>query len=303
MFCTQCGKEVPVHYKFCQNCGAPVITAKSAEAPEILPVDVTATNETPVTVSSTKKKDKPKKSRKKLLLLCGIPVLAVLIFVGFFIIKNVTAKETVVDGLRYRAIDSYNASLIAVEDSSLLPRRLEIPSHVEIGSKTYDVYEIGMHAFEDCEDLIRVELPKTIEVIDSYAFSNCTSLKQVDLPSRLLLLYDNAFSGCTSLTEITLPDSLSFLSAGTFSDCTSLKEFIIPDSITTIESGAFKGCSSLRRVIIPDSVQTIGYDAFGDCTNLSEVIVPYNLASDFELLQYKGVTPYLNIIYWEQYNN
>lgn len=325
MFCSQCGKEVPAHYKFCQNCGTPAIATKSAEAPENLPVDVPATSETTATVSSTKKKDKPEKSHKKKLLLCGIPALAVLILIGFFIIKNVTVKETVIDGIRYRVTDSQNVSLRAVEDASLIPRNLEIPSQVKIGFKTYNVYSIGTCAFEGCEELIRVELPETVEVIYLGAFSNCTSLKQIDFTDNLLLIEDNAFSGCTSLTKITLPDSVSVICSNTFSGCTSLKEVDLPDSIiriyekafygcTSLEKielpnsvisigwYAFQGCSSLRKAIIPDSVQEIDLGVFYDCPRLSEIVIPRNLESSISRMFPYDLDLDVNIIYWENYN-
>ncbi len=324
MFCTKCGKEVPAHCKFCQNCGEPIITSTSTEVPKSLSEDIQTSNETTPETSSPKKKGTPKKSRKKLLLLCGIPVLAILAIVFIFIYKNENKKNVVVDGLRYRREYTHGAILMAVEDPSSLPKRLEIPSHVKIGSDTCEVTSINLSAFCDCEYLTRIELPDTVSSIDQYAFRNCTSLKQIDFPSSRDPFYigREAFSGCTSLTEIKLPESLTSLQGGVFSDCTSLEEVIIPDSVSYIGSKAFKGCSSLREVIIPDSVTDIGSEAFkgcsslrevfipgsvqsisdgafDECPNLTEVVVPSNLAPFFRLLKFSGVAPDLNIIYWD----
>ncbi|MDR3345475.1 MAG: leucine-rich repeat protein [Oscillospiraceae bacterium] len=101
------------------------------------------------------------------------------------------------------------------------------------------VREIAPAAFEDCNTLIRVAIPYSVQKIGAYAFYSCDNLQGVDIPP--------------TVTEI---------QTSTFERCYALKEAALPQTITRIGWSAFENCTALTKVTIPNTVKTIGYRAF-----------------------------------------
>ena len=112
----------------------------------------------------------------------------------------------------------------------------------------YRVTAIGANAFKNCDKLIFVALPNSVEVIGKSAFESCDKLKEVTLPDSLLTIEKYAFENCISLLHIRLPDSLE-----------------------TVGACAFKGCASITEITVPSSVKTIGKDIFYKANSLSTV--------------------------------
>ncbi|MBQ8738334.1 MAG: leucine-rich repeat domain-containing protein [Clostridia bacterium] len=50
--------------------------------------------------------------------------------------------------------------------------------------------------------LENIEIPSSVEHIDSYAFNGCKSLKAITIPSSVTQMRGNAFVYCTSLETI-----------------------------------------------------------------------------------------------------
>lgn len=81
------------------------------------------------------------------------------------------------------------------------------------------VRHIGIQAFEDCTNLVSVEIPGSVRVINYGAFYGCSGLTSVIIPEGVEEIYDCAFKGCTSLTGVTLPKSIKQVSFDAFDGC------------------------------------------------------------------------------------
>lgn len=157
---------------------------------------------------------------------------------------------------------------------------------------------IGGGAFEGCDKLVSVTVPKGAVIEDGWvcgavacspsgAFAGCTGLTSVTLPDDLTFLGDNAFFGCTSLTSIDLPQTLERIGSNAFYGCTALQSIAIPANVALIRDGSrpyydcgtFMDCTSLREVIIPDDSKLtyIGRFAFTNCTALESISLPESL--------------------------
>lgn len=160
---------------------------------------------------------------------------------------------------------------------------INIPPTVTHDDVTYTVTAIDIEAFYYQKGMNVVNLPATIEKIDTAAFYlsslreitvqeglkriNCgglssTQIQEIILPQSLLYLEDESFSGCRSLQSITIPDSITFISRCCFAHCHALSQVNLPDELVSIEEGAFSGTSALHEIIIPSQVQYIGDFAF-----------------------------------------
>ena len=131
------------------------------------------------------------------------------------------------------------------------------------------VKELGNSCFYECDNIEKLTLGASLEVIDWAAFGNCEKITEVRLPKRLKSIAGHAFDS-TSLTEISFPARLEYIGDAAFYG-TNLREAIIPDSVTYLGSSAFLRCSNLRRAVIGDGVKALMSDTFGYCYNLREV--------------------------------
>ena len=145
--------------------------------------------------------------------------------------------------------------------------------------KTTDCYG----AFSDCTSLTSIEIPASVETIESTAFKRCTALTTVTFEkgSQLKTIeggdifsdYYGAFSDCTSLTSIEIPASVETIGSTAFERCTALTTvtFEKGSQLKIIEFDTFRSCHSLTSIEIPASVETIGVAAFIYCTALTTV--------------------------------
>lgn len=130
---------------------------------------------------------------------------------------------------------------------------------------------IDYHAFENCVNLTRVQLPSTLRSIRYDAFFNCQSLSEITLPPNLKYIGSSAFRYCISLKSITIPDSVESLEGSVFQNCYNLESVILSEKLVEIRPYTFHGCSSLTAITLPQSIEKIGAYAFKDCESLRKV--------------------------------
>lgn len=148
--------------------------------------------------------------------------------------------------------------------SSLI--QIELPETLEI---------IDSQAFASCSELTRVgglQNTKVTQILDG-AFSGCSKLKNVIFPQTLLTLGGSAYSGCSALTSVTFNSNLKTIGANTFDGCLSLLQLTGLENtvVSSIGDNAFKDCSSLVDVSLPNTIQTIGANAFANCSGLATI--------------------------------
>ena len=68
---------------------------------------------------------------------------------------------------------------------------------------------IPRRIFQDCTDLRTVQLPDTVESIESMSFSHCTSLEEIKLPESISFIDNTAFENCEALVACVVPGSYS----------------------------------------------------------------------------------------------
>jgi len=164
------------------------------------------------------------------------------------------------------------------------------------------VTAIAASAFQNCADLVSVEVPNSVESIGSSAFKGCSSLTNMVLPfvggSKTTDQREKQFFGyifgCIKVSNSNASEVTSgtirqyFTSSVSNSGLTTYTyyDYYIPTSIHSIVitggdilEGVFNGCSMLQNVIIPDYVTSIGASVFKGCTGLTEVNFPNSVTS------------------------
>jgi hypothetical protein len=112
--------------------------------------------------------------------------------------------------------DEFSQYIDKVGDGSELPYPIDENGHAVIPEGTTEIIEM---AFEDCKNLVSVEIPGSVRVINYGAFYGCTGLTSVIIPEGVEEIYDCAFKGCTSLTSVTLQKSIKQVSFDAFDGC------------------------------------------------------------------------------------
>lgn len=155
---------------------------------------------------------------------------------------------------------------------------------------------IADSAFRECETLISVTIPDSVEEIGGGAFSLCTALENVSFPNHAAEIGEYAFDrtpwlekmraedplvivngtlidGQNCSGDVTIPDGVQLIAAGAFWDST-VTSVTIPDSVTGIGDWVFYDCVGLTSAAIPNSVTEIGRGVFSGCGSLTSVTIP-----------------------------
>ena len=108
--------------------------------------------------------------------------------------------------------------------------------HLEIGD---GITRLGNYNFSDCENLLDVSLPNTLQSIGGGVFVADTSLREVRIPDSVTSMSWDVFYGCTSLQNVHISSGLSSISSYVFFRTISLNHIYIPATITNISTSAF----------------------------------------------------------------
>jgi hypothetical protein len=116
-----------------------------------------------------------------------------------------------------------------------------------------------LHGFQFCDQLVRIEIPASVELIYALAFWNCTSLREVIFPSDSHLKILGGFRCCRQLFKIEIPASVEVIEDKAFSPADSLHAVVFAPGSHIREVSGFRDCESLSRIefqsdsIIPNS--------------------------------------------------
>ena len=149
-------------------------------------------------------------------------------------------------------------------------KKIEIPDSVQI---------IGDRSFQYCKSLSSVKLPNNpdFKIIGEYEFRGCSSLTDIDIPSTVTTIKTTSFVGCKSLSSVNFQNypnnNLVGINAFAFQGCTNLTGFDFGSSVARINDKAFEGCTSFKSLSIPDNISRIEEAAFANCTSLSSISI------------------------------
>ena len=148
---------------------------------------------------------------------------------------------------------------------------IKIPSHVD----SVPVVAIDEKAFAGSR-FKNIELPNTLQIIESNAFRQCYNLEKIVLPKDLEYIGVTAFHQCYKLSSVIIPEKTQ-LSYASFLACEGLEEVIIGRGVTKIPSRCFfQRNKRLKEIRIPKSVYEIHDTAFDTSSANVTIICPKN---------------------------
>lgn len=159
-----------------------------------------------------------------------------------------------------------------------LLRHIDLPAGLQ---------QIGTEAFAECERLVVVTFPESLEEIGEDAFRGTFWLNQqrktgepviagnvlidavkcrgtVRIPNGVTEIAKGAFRNNTALTGVRIPVGVKRIGAGAFAGCTALAKLDLPSGLEEIPEEMCDGCTALEYVRMPLTLQRIGRAAFRD---------------------------------------
>ena len=168
-----------------------------------------------------------------------------------------------------------------IEPSAFYKCKVLYKLHVEGSTKSIDLpseqlTSIGDSAFQNCESLIGIRFPKSMEKVGAKAFMGCKALMQVDMSgSEIWQLGKQVFEGCVALETVTWKEDITTVPERVFSGCTKLETVENFTGVKIIEHAAFWNCS-LLNLSLPASIEQIDMAAFCQC-GFKEINLPAGL--------------------------
>ncbi len=120
--------------------------------------------------------------------------------------------------------------------------------------------------FYEIPQIKKLILPDTVREIGVSAFEECENLCEIVFSENLIKIDEKAFFG-TGVESLVFPDSLYEVETHAFSRCSRLREVSFGNGIRKIYDLAFS-VSDVRRVIIPDVPLRLLHSVFFGCDNL-----------------------------------
>lgn len=180
------------------------------------------------------------------------------------------------------AIDIPNSVTTIQEAAFFFCNRLQ---HVTLPENNVLV-EVTTRLFDNCNALVHIDIPDSIQRIGNRAFEMCANLRTIRWSANLHRIGSAAFVGCNGLTIVTLPATLRHMELHAFRDCnslTSVDQLRAPDAnlgIDTIHVGTFQDCFRLTHAPLLRRVfARIEQNAFFGCRRLrsdKEHPLPFN---------------------------
>lgn len=234
------------------------------------------------------------------------------------------AYDFAVDGIYYNILSEREHTLAVtrgVEGS--YAGDVIIPSKVTYAGKSYTVTSIDKEIFYR-RTATSVEIPSTVESIESTSFFMGSSLKMIivdennkkycsyqgvlyskdmttliycpdgyagifTVPSTVKTIGDNAFRLCRDVTEVRLPDSVISIGDAAFYEC-NMDRIKMSNALEEIGEYAFSGCNNLKSLLIPSSVTTIGVRCLFCTSPLESIYCQWHIPLECNLGSYYGNT-------------
>ena len=148
---------------------------------------------------------------------------------------------------------------------------------VDVNITFTNVTTLTKYALYNCRATIN--LPSTINSIDTYALYACTHITSITLGNDITILPLYTFTTCTNLTSVTLPNNLTEIGANCFQNCTSLATLNIPNTVTTFGGSAFLNTAWLTAKQQENPFVIVNNQLIDATTCTGNVTVPTGITS------------------------
>ena len=133
------------------------------------------------------------------------------------------------------------SQLVGVSDSAFRRtslQQVDLPETIQY---------IGRNAFSDCKQLQNIDL-HNVKEIDNYAFDGCNALVNIDIPKSITRIGDSAFYNATGLKTFEITSTIKEVGDNAFLNCSTLSKIIVNAKPEILGSGAFSALTGLTEL-------------------------------------------------------
>ena len=161
---------------------------------------------------------------------------------------------------------------------------------------------VGQYAFQNCYTLKSfgvdavgtITIPEGVTSINTSAFYNCQNLVAIKMPTTLNTINATAFRDCVALEFVEFgnnQNALKMPSWGVFYGCISLKAISLPVNTVSIPDRGFSNCKALTAVYLGEKLEAIlgnKGDSTGDGPAFASNTNMYFVQNSFSVLKADG---------------
>ena len=211
-------------------------------------------------------------------------------------VETVGGLEAALAAYDYANIESLKIAGVLNDVDFLFIYRM-MPKLKELDISEVNITELPVQAFYNSKNVENLILPNTLTTIGETMFFQ-SRLKTVEIPASVETIESAAFKGCSSLTTVTFEEGSQLKTIGggydsdrssyyygAFSDCPKLMtvDASACTSVGEIGENAFRNCIELRLFLIGTAVPPICKDnAFAGINPYSVLKVPSGCASTYK---------------------
>lgn len=178
--------------------------------------------------------------------------------------------DFIIDGVKYSLVAKGNVGVVAINDTTKYEGNIVLPETVSCNGTTYTVTVICNGAFNDCQNLVSVQIPASVSLIEDYAFQNCSIMVDCEAvtPPVCSEKSFNEVSGRLFVPEGTHELYSSAIGWSNFTyliDCEYIPDFNVDGIVYTLigrNKVAVSGCDEslhhLKHISLPETVEYKG---------------------------------------------
>lgn len=129
-------------------------------------------------------------------------------------------------------------------------------------------YNTDVPWYEFNSKIENVVIAEGITSIAGCAFYESSNIKQIELPDTIERIDSNAFYS-SGIEEINFPLALKSIGKSAFAYCEGLVHLDFNEGLEQIEGSAFRECKNLTTVVLTPTIMGFGTSAFENCTNIA----------------------------------
>lgn len=154
---------------------------------------------------------------------------------------------------------------------------LTIPDNVTYEDYSYAVTRLDIQSFYNLTELRQLNMPSTLEWIQSSALDNCKRLETLFIPDKVWRIDQNAFGKCVALTEGVVPYNVTRISPDLFSGCSSMQRVVMLGELGKGFNGGFTGLPEGCTLYVPADAKDLATGWNGPIEALGPYIEKENL--------------------------
>lgn len=147
-------------------------------------------------------------------------------------------------------------------------------AYVLLEDDTYSV-QAGLNFSQVAVTILEEFNGKVVTSIAENAFANEVGIESVQIPDSINFIQSKAFYNCLQISKLDMGSGIAFIGNMSFAKCTKISNLILPNSLEYIGDRAFENCNLVEELTIPNSVLLMGDAPLSQMLSLTSIVIPY----------------------------